>query len=549
MKFNVKKEDLLFVPLGGAGEIGMNVNLYRYKGKWLMFDLGAGFADDTLPGIDMMAPDLTFVYENKKDFLGIVLTHAHEDHIGSVTYLWGQLGCPIYATPFTAAVIKAKLEGEGITPPGKLNIIDVNSDIEIGPFKVELVQITHSIPEMSGAIIKTEYGNIMHTGDWKIDPDPVIGPTTDEQRLIDYGKEGVLCMVCDSTNVLNEGHSGSEGDLLPSLKKLISEQNGLVAVTTFASNVARIDTIVRAAEANGRQVALLGRSLGRIVGAAKECGYLSDVNFVNERHVHKVPRNKMLLICTGCQGEPHAAMNKLVNNEHQTVRLIPGDTVIFSSKIIPGNEKKIFRMYNKLLHTGMEVITEKDHFVHVSGHPCREELRHMYKMLKPEIAIPVHGEALHIHEHIKLAKEMGVPKQVEVENGSLVRIAPGRPEVLGKVQSGYLGVDGFLLVPSEGNVIKMRRRIMIDGLAFVVLVMNKKGKLEATPVISTPGLLDEQENKFFIEDIALDIEKKIESTRHVSEEKIATMVTKTVRSYLKREIGKYPFVKVQIVRV
>lgn len=549
MAAKYKKDDLLFLPLGGAGEIGMNVNLYHYKGKWIMFDLGAGFADDTMPGVDMMAPDLEFVYKHKKDFLGVVLTHAHEDHIGAVTYLWGQLQCPLYTTKFTASVIKAKLEGDGIPYAGKINIVEPNSTFDVGPFNIELVQITHSIPEMNGAIINTEYGRIMHTGDWKIDPDPVIGETTDEKRLRGYGDEGVLCMVCDSTNVLNEGHSGSEGDLLDSLTEIIGEQKKFVAVTTFASNVARIDTIARAAEKNGRKVALLGRSLGRIVAAAKENGYLQDIQFINERQISRMRKDEVLCICTGCQGEPMAATSKLVHGTHPVIRLTPGDTVIFSSKVIPGNEKKIYRMHNKLLHMGIEVVTEKDHFVHVSGHPCREELKHMYEMLRPEIAIPVHGEALHIHEHIKLARSLGVPKQVEVANGTMVRIAPGEPERLGEEHFGYLGVDGFLLTPIDGEVMKMRRKMMLEGIVFVSLMLNKKGKSVRRPAIFTPGVLDERENAGFIGAIADEVEGNLHRAGGKSDDKIANTVQKTVRNFLKREIGKYPKVIVNVARV
>lgn len=549
MTFKSKKDDLLFVPLGGASEIGMNVNLYQYKGKWIMFDLGAGFADESMPGVDMVAPDLTFIAEKKDNLLGIVLTHAHEDHFGSVTYLWGQLGCPIYTTKFTASVLKAKLEGDGIPHAGEIIEVDSNSSFDIGPFSIELVQITHSIPEMNGALIKTDHGTIMHTGDWKIDPDPVVGPTTDEEQIRKHGDDGILAMVCDSTNVLSPGHSGSEGDLVESLTNIIGEQEGLVCVTTFASNVARIDTIARAAQANGRQVALLGRSLSRITTAAKESGYLDGIKFVDERHIDKIPRKELLCICTGCQGEANAATNRLVQDNHPALRILPGDTIIFSSKVIPGNEKTIFRMYNKLLTNGIEVITEKDHFVHVSGHPNRDELKQMYELVRPEISIPVHGEALHIHEHVKLAKSVGVPKQVEVSNGAVVRIAPGDPQVIGHAQFGYLGVDGYMLVPEKGEVLKRRRGMMREGNVLVSLVLDKKGKLVTEPKISTPGVVDEKECEDFLQVMREDVCHAVANARINKDEKIATQARKAVRAFMKREIGKFPAIVVHVARV
>jgi ribonuclease J len=549
LKFGAKKDDLLFVPLGGASEIGMNVNLYHYKGKWIMFDLGAGFADDSAPGIDMLAPDLSFIMEQKDNFLGIVLTHAHEDHIGAVTYLWGQLGCPIYTTPFTATVVKAKMAGDGIPAPAKMYEVDSNSSFDIGPFSIELVHITHSIPEMNGAIINTEYGKVFHTGDWKIDPDPIIGPATDEDRIKAYGDDGVLAMVCDSTNVFNEGHSGSEGELLESITNLVAEQKGLVAVTTFASNVARIDTIARAAMANNREVVLLGRSLDRITRAAQETGYLEDIRFIDERHVAKIPREHLLCICTGCQGEEMAATAKLVNNAHRSIRLVPGDTIIFSSKMIPGNEKKIFSMCNRLAQNKIEVITEKDHFVHVSGHPYRDELRQMYKLIRPRVAIPVHGEPLHIHEHIKLAKDAGVPNQVEVSNGSMVRIAPGKPEVIGHVRSGYLGVDGYMLIPIDGDIIRARRKMMKEGIVFMSFTLNKVGRIISGPYIDMPGVLDSKESADFIKEIAEEVIYMVEGSKHKQDEKLATAARKVVRRFLKDEIGKFPQIKVQLSRV
>jgi len=369
-KFN--KDHLIFLPLGGSNEIGMNVNLYHYKGKWLMIDLGAGFADDSYPGIQMLAPDLTFLFENKENFLGIVLTHAHEDHIGSVTYLWDKLRCPIYATPFTAGMARSKLSERNLLKEAEINEVQPGSSFAIGPFSLQMIQITHSIPEMNAVVLRTDYGNILHTGDWKFDPDPVIEPLSNESALKSLGDEGVLAMVCDSTNVFNDRHSGSEGELKDSISKIVSGCSELVIVTTFASNVARIKTIARAAKENGRRVVLAGWSLRRITGIARETGYMDDIDdFLEEIEIRKHPRKKLLVICTGCQGEPNAAMNRIAQGNHPNIKLTAKDTVIFSSKIIPGNEKKLFKLFNTFVRLGCEVLTEKDHFVHVSGHPSR----------------------------------------------------------------------------------------------------------------------------------------------------------------------------------
>lgn len=550
MKFKKYHDDVLFLPLGGSAEIGMNVNLYHYQGKWLMVDLGAGFADEDVPGVDMIAPDLSFIIEHKKDLVGLLLTHAHEDHLGAVNYLWGQLGCPIYTTPFTAAIVKAKLAGDGIPAAGQLIEIPCNSDVKIGNFNIELVQITHSIPEMNAALITVGDTRIFHTGDWKLDPKPVEGPATDEKRLADIGKKGVDILVGDSTNVFSKGHSGSEGELRANLAQIFKKQKGLIAVTTFASNVARVHSIAMAAQDAGRQVGIQGRSLHRVTEAAKSCGYLQDIpEFVPERQFNKVPRDELVIICTGCQGEPHAAMNKIITDNNQNIRLKPGDTAIFSSKIIPGNEKKIFHMVDKLVRKGVEIITEIQERVHVSGHPNRDELQRMYELTKPKCIIPVHGTPAHIHEHVKFAKTLGIKEQVEITNGQVVKIS-GEVKSLGHVQSGYLAVDGYLLQPIDGEVIDMRRRMQRDGIIVISLVLEKKGLgLRAKPDIILPGVIDEMENKGFIKNLREEIQDALENCRQTHDEKIATHVRKAIRRIIQGEVGKFPAIKVLIARV
>ncbi|MCP5362064.1 MAG: ribonuclease J [Hyphomicrobiales bacterium] len=543
------KNDLIFLPLGGSGEIGMNVNLYHFKGQWIMCDLGAGFADDRHPGVDLVVANINFVKSLGEHFLGLVCTHAHEDHIGGIPYLWDQLECPIYATPFTASMVRSKLHETGLERKAKVTEVQPGSQFELGPFNLELVQITHSIPEMNGIIIKTELGTVLHTGDWKLDPEPVIGPTTDEARLKQCGDEGVLAMICDSTNIFREGTSGSESGLMAGLSGLIAEAGkGLVVVATFASNVARLDTIARAAEANGRKVVLAGRSLWRVYAAARENGYLTDLEpFLDDRQAVKVPRHKQLVISTGCQGEEQAATAKLAYGKHPGLRLNKGDTVIFSSKVIPGNEKKIIHLLNEFVKQRVEVYTEKDHFVHVSGHPCRDEVRRMYELVRPQIAVPVHGEAMHLHEHTKFAKSLGVPQTVEVQNGAMVRLAPGNAEIIQHIENGIWMIDGQRLVDPESKVMKARRRMQRSGAAFVTVVLTKRGKLVTEPQILVPGLLDYDENRALLWELSEELADVVDSQRQTSEDAIVRATRRFLRKALKQETGKEPLIEVHVV--
>ena len=558
MSLNLKKhkKDFLFLPLGGSGEIGMNMNLYYLDGKWLIADFGAGFAEDYLPGVDMTVPDITFIQEHKDDIVGIVLTHAHEDHLGAIPYLWNELEVPVYATPFTASFLKAKLKDNRGAKDVIINEVEQGSSFKLGPFDLELVQITHSVPEMNAIFIRTEHGNIFHSGDWKLDPNPMLGGKSDIEKLKKYGKEGVLAMVSDSTNVFSPGTSGSEGDLRDSLIELIGQCKKMVVVTTFASNVARIESIAVAARENGRKVILAGRSLWRIVGAAKDAGYLQDApEFLEADQISKYPREKILVISTGCQGEPLAATNKIANGAHRDIVLKPDDSVVFSSKIIPGNDKRIFRLFNNLIKLGVEVLTEKDHFVHVSGHPNVDDMKNMYGMIKPQISIPVHGEGVHIKEHARLAEqEWGVKQTIQVEDGVAVKLGPGSAEKIAMVQAGELGIDGNFLLAPDSTIMKMRRKIQRDGVIVVTLVLNKNNDLAINPVISAPGALDKNEDEDIFEDMIDEVsfvlkENSKGTKKQQSEDRIKNVTRSAVKRIMKREVGRTPPIEVNIERI
>ena len=558
MSFDIKKHnsDLIFIPLGGAGEIGMNVNLYAYKGKWLMVDLGAGFTDEHYPGVDLVVAELNYISKQKDKLLGIVLTHAHEDHLGAVQYLWGELRCPIYATRFTANFLKAKLKETNFAKAITIIEIEENSITEIGPFVIETIPLSHSTLEMQSLMIRTDLGNVFHTGDWKFDHDPLIGKPNNEEQLKKLGDEGVLALVGDSTNVFNDMPSGSEGDLRKSIIELVAGCKKMVVVTTFASNVARIETIIRAGEAAGRKIVMAGRSLWRILETAQESGYLLDIPPIYAPDkVGNTKREKLLVISTGCQGEPMAATTKMTNNSHPNLKLTPGDTIIFSSKIIPGNEKKIFRLLNQLVAQKIEVFTEKDHFVHVSGHPSKSELKIMYNLIRPQTAIPVHGELMHMHEHALIATSCGIKNTVQVVNGDVVKLAPGPVEVIAKVESGYLGIDGKFLLPSNSGILKMRRRMQESGFVFAAIMLNKKNQLAMPPVIKAPGVLDMHEDQAIITAIAQEIHKALESllvTTSKSKQRndvVETTVRSAIRRVLKHEVGKSPAIDVELVYV
>ncbi len=550
------KDNLLFLPLGGSGEIGMNLNLYQYKGKWLMVDCGAGFAEDYLPGVSLIVPDISFIVKHQKDLLGIVITHIHEDHIGGVQYLWESLRCPIYATPLATSFLKARLadldKQSSMANQIKIHEVPQKSNLQIGPFELAMVPLCHSTPEMQALVIKTELGSVFHTGDWKFDDNPLVGEINDEVLLKSYGDKGVLALIGDSTNVFHTEPSGSEGELRDSLLNLISKCDKMVLVTTFASNIARLETLIMAAHQSGRVVVLAGRSVKRVIAVAKECGYLKNIaNFVDEQDAGKYPREKLLIISTGCQGEPLAALTKMSNNTHPRLRLVPGDTVIFSSKIIPGNDKKIYRVFNNLVKLGIDVMTERDHFVHVSGHPSKKELERLYKLIRPKIAIPVHGELTHMHEHAKLAKSMGVETVFEVENGDVVKLAPNKPTKICKVQAGELAIDGYCLLSPSSPVMRMRRKIQLDGVVVVTLFISQNFILKTDPVISAPGCLDDLEDKQLIIYIQDEIYSMISNSSPMGKtaaiiESYQKQTKSLVKSILKSEIGKTPEIQVNI---
>ncbi len=540
----MNKDDFLYLPLGGVGHIGMNVSLYHYQDSWVMLDCGAGFADSNMPGINMIIPDLNFVSEKCNNFLGIVVTHAHEDHCGAIQYIWRKLQCPVYASPFTAAVLRHRFREANISEEF-IHEIQLSEKFELKPFQFEFLSITHSIPEMNAVAITTDKGRIFHSGDWKFDPDPVIGPVSQEDRLQELGREGILAMICDSTNVFSEGHSGSEGSLHENLHKLISEKTGAVAVTLFASNVARIETLSKIAQDCNREVVVFGRSLERIIKAGKETGYLQDVDFISADEASKKPRDKILLLCTGCQGDVLSAISKLANNNHRLFELNENDTVIFSSKIIPGNEKRIFDILNKLSKMGVEIITEKDYPVHVSGHPYRDELKKMYKLINPKIAIPVHGEHIHIAEHVKLAEECGVEQALAISDGDIIKFNENNAEKISNVPTSFFGIDGTLFQPPDGEAMQERRNMRDHGMIIVVLVVDESNELLKSPSVLAPGLL---ENKKLLRKFSKDIERKLISSQFTDYKAMVKTVRVTMRNLLERT-KKRPYIDVQIERV
>ncbi len=551
-------DELVFLPLGGSGEIGMNLNLYGYgpeeDRRWIIVDLGVTFGDDRTPGIDLIMPDPAFIEERRDELLGIVLTHAHEDHIGAVARLWPRLRCPVYATPFTAAMVRGKLIEAGIESQVPMHVIPLGHRFDLGPFDIELVTLTHSILEPNALAIRTPLGLVLHTGDWKIDRDPVVGDDIDEARLRAIGDEGVRAIVCDSTNVFTPGTSGSEADVAASLIELLKQCEGRVAITTFASNVARLESIIRAGEAVGRHPVLVGRSMYRVVAAAREAGYLHDLPpILDEDDAGYLPRDKVLYICTGSQGEPRAALARIAEDSHPHIVLEKGDTVVFSSRIIPGNETSIFDLQNQLAERGVRVITEKDHFVHVSGHPCRDELALMYQWIRPEVAVPVHGEARHLAEHAALARELQVPEQVIVRNGLIVRLAPGPAEIVDEAPSGRIYLDGDVLTDQDEGAVQERRRLAFAGSVFVSLVLDGKGDVRGEPQVRLMGLPEEDSNGVPFEDRALDAVDealdRLPRKRRGDDSAVAEFLRRAVRGALRREWGKKPQVAVVVTRI
>ena len=551
------KDELLYCPLGGAGEIGMNMNLFGYgqedDHKWIMVDVGVTFADDTIPGVDLIYPDPGYAEDKKDNFLGIILTHAHEDHIGAITHVWPKFKCKIYATPFTAALVTEKFREKKIDITSYLQIVQLGSTINLKPFKIEFITMTHSIVEPNGLRIETPAGSILHTGDWKCDPNPLVGDNMNSKRLIEIGKEGVLTMICDSTNVLSVGRSGSEKDVRDSMLKIIEKQKKRVIVTSFASNVARMETIFYCAEKTGRNISLVGRSMHRIYKAAKQCGYLSDViEPIDPRDAKNISSEKIIYLCTGSQGEPMGAMNRISNYIHPDVFVEAGDTVIFSSKIIPGNEKKLYKLHNQLVREGINVISEETDFVHVSGHPNRDDLKDMYEWIQPNSIIPVHGEQRHMLEHINFAKKLNVPHPIKVENGDIVRIFPGdSPEVFDKAPYGKIFLDGNIGVEEESKSIKERRNISQNGHLDITVIITTQGNIHNTPIVNFMGIpiLNTEEFKISIQDEIDKIAKSFSLNNKKQEENFKDALKVTCRKFTKEKTGKRPITNINLVRI
>jgi len=538
-----------FIPLGGAGEIGMNLNLFGCDGRWLMVDLGVTFGDDSIPGVDVVMPDPSFIAERREKLEGLVITHAHEDHVGAVAYLWPQLRCPVYTTPFCAAFLEYKLKEVGLEHEVPVHIVPLGGQAKLGPFTVDFITLTHSIPEPNALAVRTKYGTIFHTGDWKFDPDPIVGDVTDFDALRKLGEENILALVGDSTNVFTEGEGGSEREVKDSLTALFGRYTGRIVVGCFASNVARLDSICRAAAANDRHVALVGASLWRIVETARRTGYLApDLRFYEASDAADLPRDKIVYICTGSQGEGRAALMRIAFGYHPDVHLDEGDVAIFSSRAIPGNEKAIAKVQNQLAKAGVEVVTTRDHFIHVSGHPAREELRRMYQMVRPRIAIPVHGEAMHIREHAALAKECQVPQSLQVENGSAVKFDGGKATIEGTVWSGRMAWEDGALVPFSSPMLRDRKRLFYDGGVVATVVLDEAGTVIADPVVSVLGMNDplvsrDRDWVSVIESVITRLPKKARRDDGVIEETVRTAVRKVFAPARK------PVVKVHISRV
>ena len=551
-----KEDELVFVALGGAGEIGMNLNLYGYgppgEERWIMLDLGVTFGDGWPPGVDVIMADPAFIEERAGQLDGLILTHAHEDHLGAVQYLWDRLGCPVYATPFTAEVLRGKLAEPGWQDLVPVTEIPLRGRFKVGPFDLELITLTHSIPEPNAVAIRTPLGTVLHTGDWKFDPNPVIGDLADQEALQKLGDKGVLAMVCDSTNVFAPGESGSEGDLLESLTQVIGECETRVAVACFATNVARLETIARAAQANGRRVAIAGRSLRRIDAAARATGYLTEVPpFLAEDDVDRLPPDKVLIICTGSQGEPRAALARIAAGDHPRIGLDPGDTVIFSSREIPGNEIAIATVQNALVSRGIRILTARDRFVHVSGHPNRDELVRMYQLVRPKIAVPVHGELRHLQEHADLARECQVDQAIVAGNGKMARLAPGKATIVDHVPTGRLAVVGGRLVPTDGTLLRERARSVFNGAVMVTVAVDDRGLIE-DPQVTTLGISEDPGGDPVIGAAVEAAERAVGGLRKGQlrdDEAVREAVRQAVRRVFRQHMDMKPVTTVHLVRI
>ena len=542
--------DLAFLPLGGTGEIGMNLNLYRCDGRWLAVDCGIGFGGAAHPEVDVMMADPGFIAERRDRLAGLVITHAHEDHIGAVAWLWPRLRCPVFATPFAAAVLRRKLGEVGLVNQCKVTVIQPGGSFELAPFKLRFIRMSHSIPESQALVIDTPYGIVLHTGDWKMDPEPLVGPQTDEAALAELGARGVLAMVCDSTNAMVEGHSGSEAEVRRNLTALVRGLRGRVAITCFASNVARMETVAMAAREVGRSTALVGRSLRNIDTAARECGYFKNLPpFLTEDDVDDIADDNLLILTTGSQGEPRSALSRIASDTHPRVALGTGDTVIFSSRVIPGNERAIGLVQDNLVRRGVRLMTDRDHMVHVSGHPARDELRRLYTLVKPRHAVPVHGEWRHLTAHAELARETGATAFM-MEDGDILGLAPDRPEIIDSAPVGRMVRDGSRIVPLKGEVMAARRRMLFNGVVVASVAVDENGRVRGKPRVSAPGLLEPEDPE--ADRVATELASALADLPAATRRDEAALL-EAARAALRRGLGrklqKRPMVDVHLIRV
>ena len=553
-------DELVFLPLGGSNEIGMNFNLYGFgpphARKWIVVDLGITFGDQTTPGVEVILPDPEFIEEHADDILGIILTHAHEDHIGAVAWRWPRLKAPLYATPFTAFLLREKLREKDLQDEAKITVVPLGGTLTLGPFEINLITLTHSIPEPNGLSIRTPLGTILHTGDWKIDPDPLLGAPTDETAIRRLGDEGVLAMVCDSTNVFVDGEAGSEADVRETLGALIRDLKGGVAAACFASNVARMDTIIRAAEASGRRVCLVGRSMIRMAAAARSVGLFQDVGpFVSDHEAKALGKERVLYLCTGSQGEPRAALSRIADGTHPHVKLGQGDACVFSSRVIPGNEVPIRNLQNNLADRGVRLYTERDHpGIHVSGHPCRDELKRMYQWARPQIAVPTHGERRHLLEHAALAKDLQTPFAVAPRNGDMVRLAPGAPSIVDEVPAGRLYVDGGMVTPENGDALRERRHVAFNGLLTVSVALDGRSRLVSGPQVRAVGLPGDLEDSLedLLDELARDAEdglKRLSAEERDDDNAVESAPSRILKKAAFRIWERRPVVEVIVLRI
>jgi ribonuclease J len=554
------QDELVFLPLGGSNEIGMNFNCYGYgpphDRKWIIVDVGVTFGDQTTPGVEIILPDPEFIEAHADDILGIVLTHAHEDHIGAMGWLWPRLRAPIYATPFTAFLLREKMRERGCLDQASITEVPLSGKIDLGPFQCELITLTHSIPEPNGLAIRTPLGTILHTGDWKIDPDPILGGVTDADAIERLGDEGVLAMVCDSTNVFVDGVAGSEAEVREKMNALIGTLKGKVAVACFASNVARMDTVIRAAEANGRRVCLVGRSMIRMSAAAASVGlFKGHAPFLNDAEAGRFGDNEILYLCTGSQGEARAALSRIADGTHPHVKLGPGDHCVFSSRVIPGNDVPIRNLQNKLADRGVRLYTERDHpGIHVSGHPCRDELKQMYAWARPQIAVPTHGERRHLLEHVALAKDLQVGQALAPRNGDMVRLAPGRAEIIDEVPAGRLYVDGGVVTAENGEALRERRHASHSGILMVAIAMDERGRIASGPQVRAVGLPSDSANPLEdaldeLADVVEDAVKRLGAEDRGDDDALEQAINRTLKRASHRLWGRRPIVETTVLRI